>query len=188
MRPRGVGIVELLVASTLGFIALAGLTAALATGARLLAAAGRRGEVEDTAQLAIEAFTFDARRAGYDPGAVGIEPLGLAEPGRIGFDADLDGDGVLNASSEEHTTYVCSAGAARLSRLVGAQSLPVADGVTACAFRYLDGAGAPIVAPATGLLAAERARVRRVALDLAVGAAGDSPAVRVIEIALRTRP
>ena len=189
MRTRGIGVVELLVATALGMLAMTALTAAVATGARLLVAAGARGEAEDTAQLAVEAFVFDVRRAGYDPQAAGVQALGLARPDSLTLDADLDGDGVVDSASEEHTTYVCNRGAARLSRVVGAQSMPLADGASGCVFRYLDVTGSPMTPSPTGLTAAERARVRRIALDLVVAAPGVvSPASRAPEVALRTQP
>ena len=174
MRPhaRGTGVVERLGGAALGLMVLGMLTATVASGARLLIAAGARGEAEDTAQLAVEAFTFDARRAGWDPAAAGIAPVAEAQADRLGFTADLDGDGVVDAASEEVTTYVCAPGARRLSRIIGRQSLPLADGVTGCAFRYLDGAGVPIATPPGGLDATTRAAIRAVALDLTLVPSG----------------
>src|SRR3989442_11596641 len=83
VRTRGIGVVELLVATALGMLAMTALTAAVATGARLLVAAGARGEAEDTAQLAVEAFVFDVRRAGYDPQAARVHAPRLARPHRL---------------------------------------------------------------------------------------------------------
>ncbi|HUE30563.1 MAG TPA: hypothetical protein VMR79_06795 [Verrucomicrobiae bacterium] len=188
-QARGTTLVELLVGAALSLVVLSALTAALGVGARLLIACGARGEVEDTAQLALEALTFDVRRAGWDPAASGFEPVREADAERLVLAADLDGDGAVDAASEETTGYVCLPSARRLSRLVGRQSLPLADGVTACGFRYLDRDGAPMAIPAGGLDAAARARIGAVALDLVLlpnGLAGRSE--RSILIALRTAP
>jgi hypothetical protein len=165
---RGAGLVELLVASLLGLAVLSLLAFAVAGGARALAGAGARGEAEDTAQMALEAFGFDARRAGFDPAAAGVPPLSEARPDRVGFASDLDGNGTVDATSEETTVHVCAVALGRLSRIIGRQSLPLADGVTRCTFRYFDRDGVEIVAPAAGLDAAGRARVSAVALDLAL--------------------
>src|SRR5689334_1490214 len=120
-RARGTGLVDLLVGTALALAVLSVLTAAVGTGARVLVAGGARGEAEDTAQLAVEAFTFDARRAGWDPRAVGIAPLVEATPSRVTFTADLDANGAVDASSEEKTAHVCTAGVGRLSRIIGRQ-------------------------------------------------------------------
>ncbi|TMB05922.1 MAG: hypothetical protein E6J70_01320 [Deltaproteobacteria bacterium] len=184
---RGTSIVELLVGTLLGLLALAALTAAVAVGARLVAAAGARGEAEDTAQLAVEAFTFDARRAGYDPSGAGIERVVQAGRDAVTFGADLDGDGLVDGASEEQTAYACSAANQGLSRIVGRQSMPLADGVSVCGLRYLDAAGTAFAVPPAGLGAADRARIRALALDLTlVPTALHGPTARTVLVALRS--
>jgi Tfp pilus assembly protein PilW len=186
-RARGTGVVELLVGTALGLGVLSMLTATVASGARLLVASGARGEAEDTAQLAIEAFTFDARRAGWDPAAAGIEPVTDAQALRLAFSADVDGDGAIDLASEESAAYVCNAGARRLSRVIGRQSLPLADGVTACAFSYLDASGSPIAIPPAGLDPAARTAIRAVTLELTLLPSGlHGRSERTAVVALRS--
>lgn len=185
-RQRGVTLLELLVAAGVGLLVLGGCVAAVATAGRLVAALGARAEAEDTAQLAVEAFRFDLRRAGFDPAAGGIEALVAALPDQLAVHADLDGDGALDTGSEEVTRWVCATGPARLSRIIGAQSLPVAAPVTRCGLRYVAGDGLELAPGPGGLAAADRARVRRVVLDLAVEPpGGGAPATRTAEVALR---
>jgi len=76
---RATSLVELLVGTALALVVLSALTAAVGTGARLLLACGARGEAEDTAQLALEALTFDVRRAGWDPAASGLVAVRKAD-------------------------------------------------------------------------------------------------------------
>jgi len=113
---RATSLVELLVGTALALVVLSALTAAVGTGARLLLACGARGEAEDTAQLALEALTFDVRRAGWDPAASGLVAVREADADRLVLAADLDGDGAVDDTSEETTAYVCLASASRLSR------------------------------------------------------------------------
>ncbi len=184
---RGASLVELLVGTALGMTALAALTASIACGGRMLVRGAARGELEDVAHLAVEALTFDVRRAGFDPTLVGVQPLVEAATDHVILNADLDGDGVIDDTSEEKITWTCSTAQRKLSRLVGRQSLPLADGVTACAFRYLDATGTALPVPAAGLALADRARVRAVALDVTI--AGDAVRAatrRQPAIALRT--
>jgi hypothetical protein len=86
--------------------------------------------------------------------------------------ADLDGDGAIDVASEESTIYACDLGGGRFSRILGGQSLPLANGVTACALRFHDRQGNELVPSPGGLDAAERRRVRLVTLDLAVAGGG----------------
>ena len=188
-RTRATGLVDLLVGTALAAVSLAALAAAVASGGRLLLAAGARGEAEDTVQLGVEALTFDARRAGYDPTASGVVPVAEARQDRVTFSADLDGTGTVDAGSEEVTTHLCSVATGRLSRIIGRQSMPLAEGVTFCGFNYLDGAGLPIAVPASGLDAVARARVRAVALDLELQPPGlRGRTSRTIVVALRRSP
>lgn len=184
---RGVTLIELLVGLGLALLALGACTGALAAAGRLVAALGSRAEVEDTAQLAAEAFRFDVRRAGFDPAASGLERLPAAQPDLLTLNADLDADGVLDTSSEEVTSWRCATAPPRLSRVIGAQSLPIAAPTTRCALRYFDAAGVELLPPSgSGLDVVERARVRRVVLEVGVEPpAGGSPAVRTVEVALR---
>jgi hypothetical protein len=188
-RAAGIGVVELLVGTALGLVVLSLLTALVGVGGRLLLASGARGEVEDTVQIALEALLFDARRAGYDPGAAGIEPLTEARADRVTFQADLDANGAVDFTSEETTSHACPPGTGRLSRIIGRQSLPLADGVTRCAFGYLGVDGAPLPLPPGGLDATGRAAVTAVTLDLTLAASGlHDPTDRRTVVALRRRP
>jgi Tfp pilus assembly protein PilW len=165
-RTRACGLLDLLVGLALGLLVLGGLVAAVAAGARLVVVAAVRAEVEDTAHLALEALTFDVRRAGWDPTRSGLVPVTDARADGVATVADLDGDGLVDATSEETAALRC--GAARLSRTIGRQSMPLADGVAACRFGRVDGAGDVVDLPTGGLADAERAAIRAVALELTV--------------------
>jgi prepilin-type N-terminal cleavage/methylation domain-containing protein len=186
---RGFTLVELVVGLALGLVALAILVAAFAAGVRLLVLSGARVEATDAVVIAAESFQFDVRRAGWDPAGASVEPLVDARADRVTLHADLDGDGAVDPSSEEVTSYVCSAGPPRLSRIIGAQSMPVAGDVTACELRYADAAGVPVVPGPDGLSADERRAVRRIALDLGVrSGAITASASRSTTVALRSTP
>jgi hypothetical protein len=187
VRVRGAALLDVLVGGVLALAVLGALTAAVAAGGRLVRAGGARAEAEDTAQLVFEALTFDGRRTGYDPAAGGITGVREAFSDRIELGADLDGDGVVDPASEETTAYVCRTG--RLSRIIGRQSMPLADVVIGCAFRYLDEAGDDIPAPVGGVDAAGRSRIRSFALDLVLRPAGlRGTTARTVLVALRAAP
>lgn len=165
---RGFSLLELLVGGALGLAALALLTAGTAVGARFLTGVTARGELEDVADLAAEAFRFDIRRAGFSVPAVIADPMPLARADRVTVLADLDGNGAIDATSEETVSIACQVASARVARIVGAQTLPLTSDVTACTLRYFDETGAELAVPAAGLSAAARSRVRAVALEFDV--------------------
>jgi hypothetical protein len=187
-RLRGSSPIEALLAATVGLLMLSALTGALAGGARALVRGGARAEASDTIGLAVEAFLFDLRRAGHDPAGIGVTPVTLARTDRITLEADLDGDGVVDGASAEHVSWVCGTSSRRLSRILGAQSMPVADGVIGCGLSYLDGEETALVPPPSGLGAEERSRIAVVVLDLRLLPRGGGPPVeRSLAVALRGR-
>ena len=186
---RGFSLVELLVALGLGLAIAIAAVAAVATGLRALARLALRAEAEDVLTLGLEAFTLDVRRAGFDPRGAGLPAVAEATTSRLALQADLDGDGLVDTTSEESTTIACDVPGGRLSRIVGSQSLPLANGVVGCALEYADAAGAVMPIPAGGLDAAARARVRRATLAVALQPAGSGvAAVRRATVALRSAP
>lgn len=189
-RPEaGTTLAELATALGLASALAVAAVSATATTLRLLARSAVRLEADDIAQLAIEAFVFDARRAGFDPRAAGFEPVLEATPTRVGLQTDLDGDGLVDAASEEVTAYACDVPGRRLSRVLGSQSLPLANDVVACGLTYADETGAVLPAPSAGLDAATRRRVRVVTLDVALRPPGvGTPAARRASVALRVAP
>jgi hypothetical protein len=121
--------------------------------------------------------------------AMNFAPLVLARADRFTVEADLDGNGTIDVGSAEHVTWICNATLRRLSRVVGAQSLPLADRVAGCGFRYLDPSAAALVPSASGLDVASRARVALVVLDLRlVPRDGGRLVERSHAVALRSQP
>jgi hypothetical protein len=164
--------VELLAGLGLGLLITIAAVTAMGVALRYLARLALRAEVDDITAMAVEAFTLDVRRTGFDPRAAGIEAVVEATSTRLGLQADLDGDGAIDANSEETTTLGCDLPGGRLSRILGVQSLPLANAVVACGFTYADASGAALPIPPGGLDATARGRIRRATLDLAVAAPG----------------
>jgi hypothetical protein len=184
-RDRGCGVAELLLGMTLALVVLAGLLGALAVGSAALTSAGRRTEASDTLQLATEALRFDVRRAGFDPRAIGVDPVPEAASNALTLTADLDADGAIDTTSGERIRYRCDPAGGRLSRVVGAQSMPLASELSACRLDYLDDAGTLLVVPPGGLDAAGRAQVRLVRLSVGmVHSGGSIPTTRRLAVAL----
>jgi Tfp pilus assembly protein PilW len=188
-RTRGTTLVELVVALGLALMVVLAAVSASAAVLRLVTRTAIRLEADDLVHQAIEAFVFDVRRAGWDPRAAGVEAIAEATPSRLVLQADLDGDGAVDAGSEETTAWACDLAGRRLSRILGAQSLPLASDVVACTLGYADDAGTGLSVPASGLDATARRRVRLVTLDVSLRPPGvTAPSSRSVGVALRVRP
>ena len=89
----------------------------------------------------------ELREAGYDPASAGIEAVVVAEPARIVFQRDLNGNGVIDPT-HERVTYLLRPGESTLRRDAGGGAQPIAEGVRRFALTYFDARGAPTSAPA----------------------------------------
>lgn len=182
--------VELLAAMAGTLLLLGAVCGLLATGGRLLLRAAVRLEADDVVVTALEAFAFDVRRAGWDPTAASIEGLAVAAADTLTLEADLDGNGVIDPESEERVRWSCLQNPPRLARIVGTQSMPLANSVLACGFGFFDSQGRRLtVPPGQDLDALARRAVRAIRIDLAVRPPGlDMASVRHTIVARRSGP
>lgn len=148
---RGFTLVELLVGMLLGLVAAAAMTALVRVGVAAWERAGAQAERALEIAAAADQLARDLRVAGYDPTAAGIVGLTVTARDRVEITADLDGDGVIDATSEERIGYRVAPTSRSLQRIVGAQTLPILAEVTAftLAYRMADGGALDPDDPAT---------------------------------------
>ena len=145
---RGYTLVDLLVALAIGGGLLAATVVLLHLGLRAWLWGAARVEAQQSARFALERMTSELREAGYDPTVAGIAPVVLAEPTRIAFQRDFNGNGVVD-STRERVTYLLRAGETILRRDAGGGAQPVIEGVRVFRLTYLDRAGRETTDPAT---------------------------------------
>jgi Tfp pilus assembly protein PilW len=124
------------------------------------------------AAWALSIAARDAQLAGGDPTRSGIEAIGAASRERLIVDADRDASGAVDPSSAERVTLAWSStSGGRFVRWLGNQSISIASRVRSggLRLRYRDQNALEIPTSGTAdLAAADRARIRSVALDLEV--------------------
>jgi hypothetical protein len=116
------------------------------------------------------------RPAGYDPAAAGIAAIVAAEPARVTFQRDLNGNGAVDATSER-VTYLLRPRDSVLRRDAGAGAQPIAEHVRRLAFTYFDAARAETADPS---------EVTSIRIDLEVGRAR-ADAIVSTNVTLRNR-
>jgi len=166
----GTTIVELLVVSALGLLVVLAGVQLLKTHAALALQVQADVGASGDAAWALRTTLHDIRHAGADPLRRGIAAFAMARPDVVITQRDLDGDGLVDPRSEERVEVGWTdAGGGRLTRRVGAQAMAVVSGVSVGGFRlrYYDGDGVELVASG-GLRKEDRARIRRVEIDLEV--------------------
>ena len=166
----GSTLVELLVASALGLVVVLAGVQLLKTHAALALQVQADLGASSGAAWALRAALRDVKRAGADPLQRGLDAVAMARSDAVSVHRDADADGVIDPRSEETVGYLWNRRAGgRVSRRVGTQSMTIVSQVPegGLRLRYFDGEGREL--PATADLDdAERARVRRVEVDLEV--------------------
>jgi type II secretory pathway component PulJ len=156
---RGYSLIDMLVALAVGGGMLAATVTLLHLGLHTWVWGAARVEAQ---QSALERMASELREAGYDPTAAGLAPVVVAEPARVAFQRDFNGNGVIDPTSER-VTYLLRAGESTLRRDAGGGAQPVINGVRALGLTYLDRDGAETTDPAA---------VIAVRVRLEVGGAG----------------
>jgi type II secretory pathway component PulJ len=126
---------DLLVYIAVAGVLLTGTVVLLQQGQHAYALGAARVEVQQNARLALQRLAAEIRAAGFAPGGSSFGAITEAEPTRLTIQSDLDGDGVIAATSER-VTYLLRG--TTLRRDAGGGAQPVLHGVAELRFTYLD--------------------------------------------------
>jgi type II secretory pathway component PulJ len=184
-------VVELLIAILLTSASAAALVGGVATLARTYRRIEERTQAQQTARLILELMSRDLRRAGFDPTGASLDPILAAGDHNLQVQADDNGDGVVDDRSEELVAYEFQSRDGTLNRVVGRQSMPIANGLPAdgCRLAFVDAAGSQLLDTGAGLDGPQRAAIRRVRLRVVVRDATQTIlADAASEVTLRNRP
>ena len=155
----GFTLVELLVVTAVLGLVMAGTLGLLDAGVRGYALGAARTEAQQAARVGLERMAKELRQAGYDPAGAGAPAILVAEPTRLVFQMDLNGNGVIDPTRERITYLLRADGVLRRDAGAGAQ--PIVEGVRRLEFAYFDRGAAPTADPA---------RVRAIRIRIQTGA------------------
>jgi type IV pilus assembly protein PilW len=173
---EGHSLPELLVAMAVLGLVMAGALSLLQSTLEAYRWGGARVEAQRSARIALERMAKELREAGYDPRTAGIEAIVAAEPARVVFQRDLDGDGVVDATSER-VAFLLRPGESVLRRDAGGGAQPVVNDVARLVLTYFDRRGATTVDPAA---------VAAIRIEIEVGSAAAVVFMQT-DVALRNR-
>jgi prepilin-type N-terminal cleavage/methylation domain-containing protein len=156
----GFSLAELLVVVAVLGLILGGCMTLLVAAQKSYGFGAARVEAQQAARAALERMVKELREAGYDPTGAGLAAIVAAEPTRVVFQRDLNGNGVIDPT-RERVTFLLRGGVLRRDAGGGAQ--PLAEGARRLAFTYYD---------RRGVETADPARVASIRIALEVGASG----------------
>jgi type IV pilus assembly protein PilW len=155
----GFTLAELLVVMAVTGVVMTGTVTLLAATQRSHAAGTARVEAQQAARAGLERMVTELREAGYDPTRAGFPAITVAEPARVVFLWDLNGNGLIDPT-RERVTYLLAG--AVLRRDAGGGAQPLVERVRWLLLVYFDRDGVPTTDPA---------RVASIRIALEVGAA-----------------
>jgi type IV pilus assembly protein PilW len=173
----GHSLIELLVATAVMGLLMAATLSLLQSGLAAWGWGAGRVEAQQATRAALERMARELREAGYDPAGVGIEAVLVAEPARIVFQRDLNGNGLIDAT-HERVTYMLRPGETTLRRDAGAGAQPLAENVRRLALSYLDREGEPTT---------DLARIASVRIEIESGRTGPEATMATL-VTLRNGP
>jgi hypothetical protein len=180
MSPRadGFSLVELLVGML--FFAVFALAvhqfcSTLLRGVRVLEVAS---EAQESARLGVQLIVAAVREAGFTPAGPRPDGVRRAAPGLLEIARDLNGDGDVDDANERVSFQYAPGTHTFLQGLGGAAPQPLLDDLdeNGLVFTYRAADGTPLEPAAGELDAAQRARIRRVDVRLAIAIRNPDPA------------
>lgn len=173
----GHSLVEMLVAMAVMGLLMSATLSLLQSGFAAWGWGAGRVEAQQATRVALERMARELREAGYDPTGVGIAAVVVAEPARIVFLRDLNGNGLIDPT-HERVTYLLRPRETTLRRDAGGGAQPLAENVRRFALSYVDRDGAPTD---------DLARIARVRIEIEAGRAGPEAAMTTV-VTLRNAP
>lgn len=136
---KGFTLVELLVAMSVGIIALAAFYGVFTIQNKRFNVEEQIVEMQQNVRAGIETMTMDVRMAGYDPAGVANFSGITVSSTQLELKSDLDGDGSI--AGAEDIIYKFDSGNMRITRNIGGGDQPFMENVQAFTFEYLDSSG-----------------------------------------------
>lgn len=173
----GHSLVEVLVATAIMGLVMSATLSVLQSGLAAWGWGTGQVEAQQAIRAALERMAHELREAGYDPTGAGIEAVLVAEPARIVFQRDLNGNGLIDPT-RERVTYLLRSGETTLRRDAGGGAQPLAESVRRLTLSYLDKDGAPTGDPA---------RIASVRIEIEAGRTGPEATMATL-VTLRNGP
>ena len=173
----GHSLVDVLVATAIMGLVMSATLSMLQSGLAAWGWGAGRVEAQQAIRAALERLAHELREAGYDPTYAGIEAVLVAEPARIVFQRDLNGNGLIDPT-RERVTYLLRPRETTLRRDAGGGAQPLAENVRRFTLSYLDKDGASTADPA---------RIVSVRIEIEAGRAGPEATMATL-VTLRNGP
>jgi prepilin-type N-terminal cleavage/methylation domain-containing protein len=154
-RRGGFSLVELMVAMAISLVVLGAMYSIFIGQNKTFSNQESFVEMQQSTRAAMDMMAREIGMAGYDPVRVNFDSntannfSGVTvNASQLQIKADLNGDGVIDASNEETIVYAYDATNKRITRTIGGDTQPFAENMEPFTLAYLDGDGNVTATPA----------------------------------------
>jgi type IV pilus assembly protein PilW len=160
----GFSLIEMMIAMFVGLVMLGAVYGVFILQNRTFSSQEELVEMQQSVRAGMDMITREIGLAGYDLTRVNSDSSTLnnfsgvtVNTSQLQIMADLDGNGAIDASSEENIIYAFNATAHQITRNTGSGNQPFIENVDSFTFAYLDG---------SGNATASAANVRRISITI----------------------
>lgn len=165
-RLGGFSLVELLIAMAVALVVIGATYSVFTIQNKTFANQENFVEMQQSVRAGMDIMAREIGMAGYNPAGATLDGV-TVNASQLQIMADLDGNGAIDASSQENIIYIFDAPNYRITRNIGSGAQPFVENVQSFAFQYLDGAGN---------VTAVSANVRRIRITITGKTAKPDPA------------
>jgi type IV pilus assembly protein PilW len=140
-RCAGFTLIELLISLAVGFVLLSAIYGVFTIQNHTLSIQEELVAMQQSVRAGMDMMAREIRMAGYDPARVGGFSGITISSTQLQIQADLDGNGTLDTSSQENTIYAYDSANKRITRNTGGGAQPFLENVETFTFAFLDGSG-----------------------------------------------
>ena len=145
-RELGFTLLELIIAMAVGLIVLGAMYSVFTVQNKTFNDQERIVNMQQNVRAAMDMMTREIGLAGYDPARVNSDAsssnnfVGVTySTSQLQIQADLDGNGTIDTTSQENITYAFDSTNRQITRNAGTGAQTFVDGIESFAFEYLDG-------------------------------------------------
>jgi prepilin-type N-terminal cleavage/methylation domain-containing protein len=153
---RGFSLIEMLIAMTVGLVVLGAMYNVFTIQNKTFGNQEEIVAMQQSVRAGMDMMAREVGMAGYDPALANSDTNSANDfsgvtvsASKLQIKADLDGNGAIDATSQENIVYAFNAANKRMTRNIGAGAQPFVENVDAFTFEYLDGTGSVTAASAT---------------------------------------
>ena len=140
-RTNGFSLVELLIAMAISLVVLGAMYSVFTIQNKTFGKQEQIVEMQQNARAAMDMMSREIRMAGYNPTEASNFSGVTVNASQLQIQADLDGSGSIDASSQENIVYAFDAANKKITRNIGAGAQSFAENIDSFSFDYLDGSG-----------------------------------------------